>query len=394
MSRQTEAARRHFTPNYRQPDLVMERGEGVWVFDQDGRRYLDAIAGIAVSALGHCDEGLRRAVHDQVDSLWHMSNLFYTRPAMALAALLTEHTFAERVFFCNSGAEANEALMKAARRAQHDAGTGRFEIIATERSFHGRTFATVTATGQPKYHEGFGPMLPGIDHVPYGDLEAMAARVGPQTAAILVEPIQGEGGVIAPPSGYLAGLRTLADQHGVFLLFDEVQTGIGRTGTFLAAEFDDVAPDGCSLAKGLGGGLPIGAFLAGPALANCFVPGTHASTFGGNPVCARAAVEVVERLTSGGLLEQIQITAAHLEAGLQRLVETVPAALGLRGRGFLRGLELVSADPELPVRAREHGLLVGMVDGNQVVRIAPPLTIVEAEIDHLIERLALSLESA
>ncbi len=393
MSEATEAARQHFTPNYRQPDLVMVRGEGVWVFDEQGRRYLDAIAGIAVSALGHCDKGLQQAVHDQVDRLWHMSNLFYTRPSMDLAALLTRHTFAQRVFFCNSGAEANEALMKAARRAQHDLGTGRFEIIAAERSFHGRTFATVTATGQPKYHVGFEPMLPGIDHVPYGDLDAMRDRLTHQTAAILVEPIQGEGGVITPPDGYLKGLRELADQSGAFLLFDEVQTGVGRTGTLLAAEFEGVVPDGCSLAKGLGGGLPIGAFLAGPALADCLVPGTHASTFGGNPVCARAAIEVIERLVRDGLLEQIRSTSAYLESKLSDLIEAHPVAAGLRGRGFLRGLELTSADPELPARARAHGLLIGMVDANQVVRIAPPLTITEVEIDDLCDRLRLSLEA-
>ena len=393
MSHGTETARRQFTPNYRQPDLVMVRGEGVWVFDADENCYLDGIAGIAVSALGHCDEGLRRVVHDQVDRLWHMSNLFYTTPSMALADLLTTQTFADRVFFCNSGAEANEALMKAARRAQYDLGTGRYEIIATERSFHGRTLATVTATGQPKYHVGFGPMLPGIDHVPYGDLEAMRARVGVETAAILVEPIQGEGGVITPPPGYLEGLRSLADENGVFLLFDEVQTGVGRTGTLLAAEFDGVVPDGCSLAKGLGGGLPIGAFLAGPALADCLVPGTHASTFGGNPICARAAVEVIERLTKGGLLAQVKRTSAHLESRLRQLIESHPKANGLRGRGFLRGLEIVAPDPDLPQRAREHGLLVGMVDANQVVRIAPPLIITEQEIDQLCDRLALSLEA-
>lgn len=393
MSNAMDAARRNFTPNYRQPDLVMERGEGVWVYDQDGVRYLDAIAGIAVSSLGHCDEGLRQAVHEQIDSLWHMSNLYFTRPSMDLADLLTRETFASRVFFCNSGAEANEALMKAARRAQHDRGTGRFEIIATENSFHGRTFATVTATGQPKYHLGFEPMLPGIDHVPYGDLEAMAARVGPETAAILVEPIQGEGGVVVPPPGYLQGLRRLADERGVFLLFDEVQTGVGRTGRLLASEHDGVIPDGCSLAKGLGGGLPIGAFLAGPALADCLVPGTHASTFGGNPVCARAALEVLRRLTEGGLLEQMVPTMTALASGLRTLIAEHPSAVGLRGRGMLLGLELAEADESLPARAREHGLLVGMVAGSTIIRIAPPLTIAEAEIDELLLKLRASLES-
>ena len=324
MSKATEVARRQFTPNYRQPDLVMERGEGVWVFDAQGQRYLDGIAGIAVSALGHCDEGLRRAVHDQVDRLWHMSNLFYTRPAMDLANLLTTHTFADRVFFCNSGAEANEALMKAARRAQHDLGTGRYEIIAAHQSFHGRTFATVTATGQPKYHVGFGPMLPGIDHVPYGDLDAMKARVGVETAAILVEPIQGEGGVITPPPGYLAGLRELADAAGVFLLFDEVQTGVGRTGTLLAAEFDGVIPDGCSLAKGLGGGFPVGAVMAKAEVGDAMIPGTHGSTFGGNPLAMAVGNAVLDILFEKDFLKKVKQKGDYFHSSLNKIRSKYP----------------------------------------------------------------------
>jgi acetylornithine/N-succinyldiaminopimelate aminotransferase len=386
-----DKARNAFVPNYRQPEFVLERGEGVYVFDADGQRYLDAIAGIAVNALGHGHPDVVAAVSEQVARLAHTSNLYWTAPAMELSVRLTEATFARRVFFCNSGAEANEALFKAARRYHFDRGSDRTEVIATTNSFHGRTMATVTLTGQPKYHEGFGPMVPGIDHVPYGDLAAMAARVNDKTAAILVEPIQGEGGVVVPPNGYLAGLRDLADTHGCLLLFDEVQTGVGRTGTFLACDHDGVVPDGVSLAKGLGAGLPIGAFLAGDALAQVLVPGTHASTFGGNPVACAAANVVVEALTEG-LLDTVRGAAEHLERGLQPLIDR-GLARALRGRGLLRGLELADADADLPQRARDEGLLIGMVAGSTVVRLAPPLTIEAAEIDDLVARLTRALEA-
>jgi acetylornithine/N-succinyldiaminopimelate aminotransferase len=384
-------ARGAFVPNYRQPEFVLRRGEGVYVFDTADNRYLDAIAGIAVNALGHAHPGVVAAVSDQVGRLAHTSNLYWTEPAMELAVRLTEVTFATRVFFCNSGAEANEALFKAARRYHFNSGSDRTEVIATTNSFHGRTLATVTLTGQPKYHQGFGPMVPGIDHVAYGDLAAMAARVDERTAAILVEPIQGEGGVVVPPQGYLAGLRELADARGCLLLFDEVQTGVGRTGTFLACEEDRVVPDGASLAKGLGAGLPIGAFLAGEKLADVLIPGTHASTFGGNPV-ACAAANVVVGMLQGGLLDRVRGAAEYLEVALQPLIDR-GFATALRGRGLLRGLELSETDPDLPLRARDQGLLIGMVAASSVVRLAPPLIIEAPEIDDLVGRLTRALEA-
>ena len=390
-----DSARACFAPTYRQPDLIIERGQGVWLQDHEGRKYLDAIAGIAVNSLGHNDPELVTAVAEQAGRVTHTSNLYWTAPAMELSERLVRHTFAQVVFFANSGAEANEAMIKAARRAHYDAGRCRYEFITATNSFHGRTMATVTLTGQPKYHAGFEPMLPGVGYVPYGDLEAMERAVGEHTAAILIEPIQGEGGVVEPPAGYLAGLRELADRTGCYLLFDEVQTGAGRTGHFLAAEHEGVAPDGASLAKGLGGGLPIGAFLAGPALAECLVPGTHASTFGGNPVACAAANVVVKRLMEEGLLEHVRAMGGELDCALAPCMEPGGLAVRLRGRGLLRGLELTGAAlPNLPAVARRHGLMIGMVAGGQVVRLAPPLVITADEVRELAMRLIASIEEA
>ena len=390
-----DSARSCFAPTYRQPDFIIDRGDGVRLYDHQGREYLDAIAGIAVSSLGHNDRELVQAVADQAGRIAHTSNLYWTAPSMELSQLLVEHTFAERVFFANSGAEANEAMIKAARRAHFDAGRDRYEFITATNSFHGRTMATVTLTGQPKYHKGFEPMLPGVSYVPYGDLEAMTEALTDRTAAIMVEPIQGEGGVVEPPIGYLTGLRELANRNGCYLLFDEVQTGVGRTGDFLACDYEKVAPDGASLAKGLGGGLPVGAFLAGPALANCLVPGTHASTFGGNPVACAAANVVVRRMTDGGLIDHVRVMGSEMDNALSPLIGEGLPARRLRGRGLLRGLELSDEPlPDLPASARRHGLLIGMVAAGQVVRIAPPLVINAEEIHELARRLSMALEDA
>jgi predicted acetylornithine/succinylornithine family transaminase len=390
-----DKARADFAPTYRQPEFVIERGEGVMLFDDRGNRYLDAIAGIAVNSLGHNDEELVRAVATQAARITHTSNLYWTAPSMELSGRLVAATFAERVFFANSGAEANEAMLKAARRAHYDAGSKRFEFITATNSFHGRTMATVTLTGQPKYHKGFEPMLPGVSYVPYGDLEAMAAAITDHTAAIMVEPIQGEGGVVVPPLGYLKGLRDLADRSGCFLLFDEVQTGVGRTGDFLGCDHEGVAPDGASLAKGLGGGLPVGAFLAGSKLASCLVPGTHASTFGGNPVACAAANVVLRRLTEGGLIEHVRAMGAKMDEAFAPLIGAGKPAVCLRGRGLLRGLELAGDPlPDLPAVARQHGLMIGMVAGGQVVRLAPPLIIDAEQIERLASLLGLALEEA
>ncbi|MGZ3481376.1 MAG: aspartate aminotransferase family protein, partial [Myxococcaceae bacterium] len=252
-----DRARAHLLQNYRQQPIVLERGQGTRVWDADGNAYLDLLGGIATLPFGHCHPEITAAAKAQLDRLWHTSNVFYTEPQITLAELLTSLSGLDRAFFCNSGAEANEALLKLARKAQHARGQhGRFEFVCFESSFHGRTLATVTATGQPKYQKGFEPLLPGVVHVPYGDLEAVRKAVGPRTAAILVEPVQGEGGVRAAPDGFLRSLRTLADESGVLLLVDEVQTGLGRTGKMFAFQHEGIRPDGFSLAKGLANGLP------------------------------------------------------------------------------------------------------------------------------------------
>jgi predicted acetylornithine/succinylornithine family transaminase len=269
---------------YARNPITFVRGRGCELWDAAGKRYLDFFAGLAVNALGHCHPAVVDAVQAQVATLLHVSNLYHTEPTARLARLLCEHSFADRVFLCNSGAEANEAAIKLARRWGADHGGGRFEILATHGSFHGRTLATLTATGQEKYHQGFQPLLPGIRLVPFGDVTALAEAVRDETVAILLEPIQGEGGVVVPDAAYLPAVRQLADQRGLLLMLDEVQCGLGRTGRLFAHEHSDVVPDVMTLAKALGGGLPIGAMCTTERVAAAFSPGTHGSTFGGNPV--------------------------------------------------------------------------------------------------------------
>ncbi|HJQ83401.1 MAG TPA: acetylornithine transaminase, partial [Candidatus Binatia bacterium] len=279
----------------RQP-VAFVRGCGAELWDADGKRYLDFFAGLAVNNLGHCHPAVVAAIREQSGMLLHASNVYYTRPAAELTALLCRLSFAERVFLSNSGAEANEAAMKLARRWGSRDGGGRFEILATTGSFHGRTFATLTATGQEKYHTGFLPLLPGIRLVPFGDLAAMTAAVRDETVAIMVEPIQGEGGVVVPPPDYLPGLRALADRRDLLLVLDEIQCGLGRTGRLFAHEHAGIVPDVMTLAKALGGGLPIGATLTTERVASALAPGAHGSTFGGNPVAAAAALAAVQAL--------------------------------------------------------------------------------------------------
>ena len=390
-----ERARAVMTPNYRPAPVVFTRGEGMWLWDEAGNRYLDFAAGIAVCAIGHAHPELTRAIAAQAGDLLHVSNLFLNRPAIELAEALCARSFAERVYFCNSGAEANEAALKLARRYQRLVrGEDRFEIICAQHSFHGRTWAAISATGQPKYHEGFAPLVPGFLHVPYGDVAAMAAAITPQTAAIFVEPLQGEGGVIVPPDGYLAGLRALCDQHGLLLIFDEVQTGVGRTGRWFGYEHSGVAPDIMSLAKGLGGGVPIGAMLTTAKVSQGFAPGAHASTFGGNPLACRAGLTVLQIIDRDGLVGRAEHMGARLGAGLEALVGR-PGVLAARGQGLLRGLQVA-----LPVRreqvvaeARARGLLLTLA-GADVIRLSPPLLVAESHVDEALEILQASLDAA
>lgn len=370
------------TPNYRPQPIALVRGDGCHLFDADDRRYLDMMGGIATALLGHCHPKVVAALEKQAHTLWHVSNLYSTLPQVELAERLVRHSFAERVFFSNSGAEANEAALKLARLHHRDRGDDRSEIIAFEGGFHGRTLFTVSATGTPAYWKGFEPLVPGIHHAPYGDLDATRARLSERTAAIIVEPIQGEGGVRPAPEGFLKGLRTLADDNGCLLIFDEVQSGMGRTGTLFAYEQTGVVPDVMTLAKALGNGIPIGAMLTRTEIAEALVPGTHASTFGGNPLAAACACAVLDELIQGGVLERSRKLGEHLGArldamakrlGTERVVET-------RGMGHLRAVELPGPAAPAIERCREAGVLV-IGAGERNVRLAPPLTISAEQID-------------
>jgi acetylornithine/N-succinyldiaminopimelate aminotransferase len=370
-----EATDRFTTRNYTRYPVAFVSGSGSRLVDENGKSYLDFFSGLAVSSLGHGHPGLAEAIASQAATLIHTSNLYYHEPAARLAQRLVERTFADRVFFCNSGTEANEAAIKMARR--HD--SGRHEIVSAFRSFHGRTLGALAATGQLDLQEGFGPMPGGFVHVPYDDLAAAEAAVGAKTAAILVEPIIGEGGVIVPSEGYLRGLRDLCDRTGALLIFDEVQTGIGRTGTLYAYEQLDITPDILTSAKGLGGGMPIGALLAREEAANGFVPGSHGSTFGANPVSCRAALAVLDALDAG-VLGNVVHAGKRLGERLCELAGKHAIVKEVRGKGLMCGIELDQPARPLVERALGYGLILNATAGT-VIRIIPPLVITPAEID-------------
>ena len=362
----------------RQP-VVFVRGRGCELWDADGKRYLDFFAGLAVNSLGHCHPAVVEAIQHQAATLMHASNVYYTVPGTELCAQLCRHSFAERVFLCNSGAEANEAAMKLARRWGADAGGGRYEILSTHGSFHGRTFATLTATGQEKYQRGFQPLLPGVRLVPYDDLPAMEAAVRDETVAIMVEPIQGEGGVRVPRPDYLPGLRALADRRNLLLLFDEVQCGMGRTGKLFAYEHAGVAPDIMTLAKALGGGIPIGALCTTDRVAAVLTPGSHGTTFGGNPVACAAATAALQSLADTALLENVRALGEHFRSRL----EAIAARAGIRevrGMGLMLGAELDRAGAPIVERCLADGLLINCT-AERVLRFLPPLVIRRRQID-------------
>ena len=385
-----------FTPNYRPAPVVFSHGEGAYLWDFSGKRYLDFTAGIAVCGLGHAHPNLTKTIQTQAAKLLHVSNLYFNQPSIDLAAKLTEICFADRVYFANSGAEANEAALKIARRhMQAVRGEDRADIITAYQSFHGRTWAAISATGQPKYHKGFAPLVPGFKHVPYNDLGAVADIISTQTCAVLVEPIQGEGGIISAEPGYLAGLRKLCDDVGALLIFDEVQTGVGRTGNWFAHQHENVAPDIMSLAKGLGGGVPIGAMLCSEAVAEGFQPGVHASTYGGNPLVCAASLSVLQTIESEGLLAQARDVGDCLAAALQRLVERFDACHEVRGRGLMRGIgvDIEALDrAEVMAAARERGLLITTA-GKDALRLVPPLIITKSEVAEAEELLIDAIES-
>jgi acetylornithine/N-succinyldiaminopimelate aminotransferase len=377
-----ERAQRVFTPNYRPAPIALERGEGVWLVDVEGQRYLDMISGIAVSSLGHGHPALVQAIQRQVGLLLHTSNIYWNCPSIRLAELLVRESFAHRVFLCNSGTEANEAAIKLARRSAYDRGEVlRTQVLTFTGSFHGRTYGALAATAQPKYHQGFGPMPEGFAYLPYGDLQAAREAIGANTAAVLVEPIQGEGGVNVAPEGFLAGLRALTLERGALLIFDEVQVGIGRTGRRFAYEHEGVIPDVMTLAKGLGGGLPIGALLASDTVAASLTPGTHGTTFGGNPVACAAAEVVLETVWKPEFLSRVTALGDQLRDGLNRLNQDLSVFDEVRGRGLIAGAQLRAGLPfsasDVVNACRMEGVLTH-VAGPSVLRLAPPL-IIDAE---------------
>jgi acetylornithine/N-succinyldiaminopimelate aminotransferase len=378
-----------FIGNYNRNPVAFVKGEGCRLFDADGEEYLDFLSGIAVCALGHCHPAVTEAIRKQAAELVHVSNLFYTVPQTELAELLVAHTFADKVFFANSGAEANEAAIKLARIASDP---GRFEIISLEGSFHGRTLATVAATGQTKFQQGFEPMPEGFVHAPFGDLNILDSLITDNTCAIMCEPIQGESGVRPLSTEYLQRIRALCDKHDLFLIFDEVQTGIGRTGTLFAHEQLGVVPDIMTVAKGLGNGMPIGAMLTTSAIARALVPGTHASTFGGNPVSTAAAVATMKIILQEGFLLGVRERGEYFREQLQSLVPRFPNLLvEVRGLGMIWALVLtevgVAQGADLVKKMLGRGYLINFA-GNIALRFIPPLIVTTKEIDRLIAALA------
>jgi len=386
-------AQKVFTPNYRQAPLALVRGQGSRVWDADGREYLDAICGIAVNALGHCHPAVVHALEEQARQLWHVSNLFYNPRAVELAEELTRApSFARRVFFCNSGAEANEAMLKLARKYHADRGhPERNEIVACVNSFHGRTLFALTATGQEKYHHGFEPLVPAVRHIPFGDLPALEAALGPRTAAFIVEPIQAEAGVVPAPAGYLRAVRDITRRSGALLCLDEVQTGMGRTGTLWAHEAEGIAPDLASAAKAIANGFPMGALLASEEVGLHLSPGSHASTFGGTALASAVALAT---------LREIRAVLPHANRVSARLFERLGAlraggrVAGVRGKGMLVGVLLRGVKAgDVVTAARERGLLVNAI-GDEVVRLAPALNLTETEADEAVARLEAAVAAA
>jgi len=388
-------AQRVLFQNYRTQPIALVRGEGSWVWDAEGKKYLDFIGGIATVSLGHGNARVRTALVEQAGLIWHASNLYVTEPQIRLAEKLLGHApWARRAFFCNSGTEANEALIKMARHFHVVRGRPeRIEIVCMKESFHGRTMGSLAATGQPKYQQGFGPLPAGFRFVTFGDAAELEAAVGPQTCAVMLEAAQGESGVVVPPAGYLRAVRDLCTRHGAVMLLDEVQSGMGRTGRMFAHQHFGVAPDAISLAKGIAGGVPLGAVLATEELAAVMTPGTHASTFGGNPLATAAACAVVDVL-EGGVLEHGRRMGEILSARLSALPAKTSRATGERGLGLWRAV-LLAGDlaPRVVARARDLGLLVNAI-GERVLRLAPPLTVSEEEIEAASSLLGQAIEQA
>lgn len=381
-------------PTYARLPATFGRGDGAWLWDTDGKRYLDAISGIAVCGLGHAHPAVREVLCEQAGTLMHTSNLYGIEYQERLALRLTELSGLDNAFFCNSGAEANEAAIKIARLHGHRRGIESPAIIVMENSFHGRTLATLSATGNPKIQAGFGPLVQGFIRVPYDDIMAVEsiADDNPNIAAVLVEPIQGEGGVRVPLPDYLPKLRQLCDRHGWLLMLDEVQTGIGRTGRFLAFQHTDIVPDVCTLAKALGNGVPIGACLAGGGAAEILTAGTHGSTFGGNPLACRAALSVLDTLEQSALIERATQLGHTLLSNFRGRLEHVPQVLDIRGKGLMIGIELDTPCGALVQQALVAGLLIN-VTAERTIRLLPPLILADEQSQWLIDTLCRLIQS-
>jgi acetylornithine/N-succinyldiaminopimelate aminotransferase len=381
-------AEEYLMNTYAREPISIVRGRGTKVYDLEGREYIDFVGGIAVNILGHGHSDLVLAIQKQAAHLIHTSNLYYTEPQVKLAQMLVDHSFADKVFLCNSGAEANEAAIKLARRYSHDKyGAGRFGIITMKQSFHGRTMATLTATGQEKVKKGYDPLLSGFSHVAFNSLAELEQAVNDQTAAIMLEPIQGEGGVHVADRDYLRAVRELCRQKDILLIFDEVQTGMGRTGTLFAYEQLGVEPDVMTLAKGLGGGMPIGACVAKDEVAKAFGPGSHASTFGGNPLACAAALAVIRVLLEGRVLDQARRMGDYLSKGLSECKDRHRLVREVRGLGLMQGVEIETDAKVVVADCLKRGILINAT-GDHVLRFVPPLIISQAEIDRLIETLS------
>lgn len=392
------AAREVLLGNYRSNPVVFREGKGCRLTDVEGKSYLDLCAGIAVVSVGHCHPELVRAISEQAARLMHVSNLFYNEPSIELARELSKRTPYTKFFFCNSGAEANEGLLKLARRYHFERGDKeRRGIITALNSFHGRSMGALTMTGQLKYQEGMGPMVGEVEHVPYGDLAALERIVTQRTAAVVLEPVQGEGGVLAGSAEYLRGVRAICDRAGALFMLDEVQTGYGRTGRFLAQEWSGVVADACALAKGIASGFPLGAIAISEKLAGGLPPGSHGTTYGGNPLACAAALAVLRIFDQEKLVENAERQGAYLEKRLGAFVAdaSLPAAAGVRGLGLLRGLAVAeNFDPAALVGdLRTRGVLVSIAGGN-VLRLSPPLTITQAELDEALVAIEASLKAA
>ena len=370
---------------YKRFPIVLVKGSGVKVWDVNGKEYLDFVAGIAVCNLGHSHPQVIATVKEQLENLTHVSNLYYTEPQAQLAKLLVDNSFADKVFFCNSGAEANEAAIKLARKYAHEnMGPDKFELITMKDSFHGRTMATITATGQEKFQFGFTPLLEGFTYVPFNDLQALEARISNKTCGIMLEPIQGEGGVNIPDDNYLVSVREICDRHGILLIVDEVQTGMGRTGELFAYEHSGIKPDIMTLAKALGNGFPIGAMLATNKIAKAFIPGNHASTFGGSPLAMAAANATVKTMLQEGILEHCRKMGDYFLLQLKKLQQKHKIIKEVRGMGLMLAAQLNIESGDIVNECLQKGLLINSA-GSKTLRFVPPLIITTQDVDQAIK---------